>query len=302
MKKRKLIKIIIIFALIAVLVPVNITLSRYVANFVKNYLFETNKFFFNSDKLEENGITYSINNWNGIEDFDIQFSLNNYKNNILKSESDIEYTISVSCPNDVLFDINASSGVLYTTEDKDDFTITITPTRAFDDGESISVSVTANATSPYTKTLSATFVITVGKRGISYEISDEENRPYLNFIITNALEEYTVRTAFDSYSVGDPISISDYLALSDTNKANCASAIITLTFDPTEVVADTTSNIVNNATKTYTQVNGISYVSSLTFNMDASSGLEIRFYKIDETEDYSYPTVQTTSIINFTAT
>ena len=302
MKQKRKIKYIIILTLIAIIIPLNITLSRYVKAFIKNYLLETNKFYFNSDKLTEDGKTYSINNWSGVGTFELQFSLNNRKNNILKSESDIAYIISISCSLDILCEINSNSGILYQDEEKDDFTITITPTRAFEDNESISVSVTARATAPYTKTLSGTFVITVGKRGISYEIVDQENQPYLTFIITNALEEYKVKTAFGSYAQGDIISISQYMALTPTEQANCASTTITLDFDPAVVIADTTSSIVDNSIKTYTPVGGISYVSSITFDVEAASGIEIRFYKTDESQDYTYPKNDNQPIIDFTAT
>jgi len=302
MKKKIKIKYLILLALIAIIIPLNITLSRYVKEFVKNYLLETNKFYFNSDKLTEEGEEYSINNWSGVGTFELQFSLNNRKNNILKSESDISYIVSLSCSLDILCEINSNSGILYQNEEKDDFTITITPTRPFDDNESISVSVTARATAPYTKTLSATFTITVGKRGISYEIVDEENQPYLTFIITNALEEYKVRQAFGDYSQGDIISTATYMSLDPQDQQKCVSTTIRLVFDPAVVLADTTSMIVNKATKTYTPVGGTSYVSSLEFDVEAASGTEIRFYKIDKTQDYTYPKNDNESIIEFHAT
>ena len=301
MKQKRKIKYILLLALIAVIIPLNITLSRYVKAFIKNYILETNKFYFNSDKLTEEGKNYSINNWSGVGTFELQFSLNNRKNNILKSESDISYIISLSCSLDILCEINSNSGILYQNEEKDDFSITITPTRTFDDNESISVSVTARATAPYTKTLSATFTITVGKRGISYEIIDKENQPYLTFVITNALEEYKVKEAFGTYTQGQILSIEQYMALSPTDQAKCASMTITLSFDPAVVVADTTSEIVNNSEKTYTPVGGTSYVSSITFDVEAASGTEIRFYKIDETQDYTYPKDGTQSVIEFEA-
>lgn len=298
-KKKK--KLLIILFVLAILLPVGITYSKYIKTVINNYILEAKNFYFNSDKLSSSNPTYNINNWSGVGNFTIQFELNNEKNNILYSSSDITYTLNVTCDNDITCSLSNTSGTIYTTEHKDSFVLTVTPQRAFNDNESVHVTVTAQSTSPYEKTLGATFVITVGKRGISYEITDKANQPYLNFTITNAITSYKVRTAFDTYSVGDEISSETYLALSDTNKANCASQIVTLTFDPNIVILDTTSSIMDNSTKAYTTVNNVSYISSITFNVEAMSSTEIRFYKKDTSQNYTYPITNNTSIITFSS-
>ena len=298
-KKKK--KLLIILFVLAILLPVGITYSKYIKTVINNYILEAKNFYFNSDKLSASNPTYNINNWSGVGNFTIQFELNNEKNNILYSSSDITYTLNVTCDNDITCSLSNTSGTIYTTEHKDSFVLTVTPQRAFNDNESVHVTVTAQSTSPYEKTLGATFVITVGKRGISYEITDKANQPYLNFTITNAITSYKVRTAFDTYSVGDEISSETYLALSDTNKANCASQIVTLTFDPNIVILDTTSSIMDNSTKAYTTINNVSYISSITFNVEAMSSTEIRFYKKDTSQNYTYPITNDTSIITFSS-
>ena len=299
--KRNKNKLLIILIVLACLLPVGITYSKYVKEIIYNYLLEAKNFYFNSDKLSSSNPTYNINNWSGVGNFTIQFELNNEKNNILSSSSDITYNVSVTCDNDITCSLDNTSGTIYTAEKKDAFVLTVTPLRAFNDNESVHVSVTATSTSPYVKTLSATFVITVGKRGLSYEITDKANQPYLNFTITNALNSYKVNTAFSTYSVGDLISSETYLSLTDTDKAKCSSATITLTFDPNIVILDTTSSIMDKSTKAYTTVNNISYISSITFNVEAMSSTEIRFYKINPSNNYTYPITNETSIITFNA-
>lgn len=299
MKRRRL--IILLVGLLAIS-PLAITFSRYVIQNVKNYIMQANHFFFNSDKLVDGGITYEINNWGGASNIEIQFELNNHKNNILTSDADITYTLTTTCDEtEVICSLNSNSGTIQKAEKTDQFTLTVVPQRAFDDNESVTVSVSASSSSPYEKTLSATFVITVGRRGIDYEITDKVNQPYFIFSITNALDTYKVVTAFGDYSVGDIITTNEYLALSAANKANCASAIITLTFDPSVVVLDTTSDIMKVATYTTTTYQGIAYISSITFDVDVLTSTEVRFYKRDRSANYTYPIVNNSSVVTFQA-
>ena len=292
-------RIILIVMLIIALFPVGVTFSKYIYDKIKYYILEANHFYFNSDKLEDKGITYNINNWGGVDSFNIQFELNNHKNNLLTSDSDIAYDISVVCDNDVQCSISNDSGIIYKDEKTVSYDVIVNPLRVFDTGESVNVKIEATSSSPYVKTLSGDFVITVGKKGVSYEIVDEPFQPYFMFNITNVIDKYTVIKEFDNYKVGDVISISTYKDLSDSNKKNCISAIITLEFDPNKVVIDTTSNIINNSEITNTFVNGVSYVSKIKFNVEATSSTSIRFYKKDKSIDYTYPYVNDTSIISF---
>ena len=294
-------KVILLIMLIIALFPVGITFSKYVYDKVKYYILEANSFYFNSDKLEDEGITYNINNWGGIETFNIQFELNNHKNNILTSDSDITYGVSVTCDQDVQCSMSTAEGIIYKDEKTVSYEVMVTPMRAFESGESVNIQIEATSSSPYVKTLSANFVITVGKKGVSYEIIDELGSPYFNFVITNVLDKYTVINAFDTYQLGDVISSDTYRSLSEINKKNCASAIITLDFDPRKVVIDTTTNTINGAEITNTRVDGINFISRIKFNVESASSTSIRFYKKDRYVDYTYPYVNDTSIISFNA-
>ncbi len=293
---------IIILIMIILLLPLGITFSRYVIENIKNYLMEANNFFFNSDKLVEGGITYGINNWGGGTYIDIQFQLNNHKNNILTSDADIVYTVEADCDETkVTCVLSSESGVIQVAEKTDEFLLRVTPIVEFQDNQSISVTLTANATSPYEKELSATFVITVGRRGIDYEIRDEEWRAYLMFNVTNSLETIIAKEAFGTYAVGDPVTLTAYQALSAADKAKCASIIVTLSFDPADVILDTTSEIMKEATFHTRTYQGVSYIDQVTFAMDQLQSQEVRFYKRDISIDYSYPQTQSTPVITFSA-
>jgi len=185
----------------------------------------------------------------------------------------------------------------------DSFTITMDPNVTLNGGDSIWLEVTANATSPYTKSLSGRFQINVGEYGLSYEIQDVARSPYLDFKITNTIDYYKVYTAFDSYNVGDKLEINEYLALSDINKAKCAASRITLSFDPSLFRLDMTSEayIKNVATTTTTLSDGYDYLNSVTFGMDALDSLSVRFYKFDTNNNYTYPYITSTPVITFSS-
>ena len=295
MKKKKIILFSLLVLVLFFVSPIGVTLTRYVTQNIKNYIMEANNFFFNSDKLAYGGTSYGINNWSGVSEIEIQFQLNNHKNNILTSDADITYTVSVTC------NLSANSGTIQRAEKTDNLTLRVNPIRAFNDNESTTVTISATSSSPYVKTLSATFTITVGTRGINYEITDTVGSPYMIFKITNAQDTYKVITPFGSYTQGYVLTNAEYQALSATDKEKCASALVTLTFDPQDVILDTTSDIMKSATYTTTRYNNIDYISTITFKVDVMTSMDIRFYKMDPSENYTYPITTNTPIVGFSA-
>ena len=47
---------------------------------------------------------------------------------------------------------------------------------------------------------------------------------YLTLNLTNTVTYYRVETAFDTYEVGDRLTLEEYQALTDAEKENCYSA------------------------------------------------------------------------------
>lgn len=286
----KIKKTIYLLLLILILCPTVVTLSRYIYNKAYDFVLMANKFYFNSDKLTVDGKEYRVNNWSGLESFNIQFELNNKKNNLLTSTSDIYYEVEMECIGDVTCEINNTEGIIYSDEYTDEFTIDITPNRIFDDNESVTVNVVARSTKPYKKTLSASFVISVGKQGISYEVVDEPGNATFEFVITNSLSSYKVYEAFGGYRVGDELTVEEYKTLSDDDKSKCASAIAKIDFQPHLLIIDSTSKVLEKAKTDFIYgYYGIKFINSIEFNMDPSSTTAIRFYKTDVNKDFTYP-------------
>ena len=302
MKKFK--KIIFIFIGFGLLFTVlGTTYGRYIYLELKEYYLSTKKFYFNSDKLALNRPIYQVENWSGVGSYNISINLNSYKNNLEVCDSDITYTLTYSCSTNVTCSLNKNSGTIYTSTNTDNIIATLTSITTLSEGDSAFIEITATSTAPYSKTISARFVLNVSISGLSYEIADVARRSYLNFNITNTLDYYTVVTAFGNHAVGEKIDINTYLGLSAENKAKCKSALITLTFDPTVVVLDMTSEAYLKAVNyTTTTIGGYNYINSITFNVEAISSAQIKFYKTNAAMNYTYPIVNPSSIISFSYT
>ena len=267
-----------------------ITAGRYLYVEIRDFYLTSKNFYFNSDKLDNPIARYQIDNWSAADDYPIIFNMNSYANNEKYANSNITYTVSYRCSSNLLCQISGDYGTIYANRHTDSFTITLTPNATFQDGDEAWLEVTANATSPYEKTISGRFVLKVGKMGIFYEIVDKANQPYFDLNITNTLDYYTVRTAFDNYAVGDRIDISTYLGFSAAQKAKCASTVMDLAFDPHDVLLDmTNSNYLKADSTTTTTINNYDYINRLVFKVDALSSTVVRFYKVDATQNYTYP-------------
>ena len=296
-------KLLCLYLIILFLLPLGYTFGRYAYTEIKTYFLKTRRFYFNCDKLSERGSIIEMTNWSGVGQYSITFNLNSYSNSLLASDQNISYTIQHSCSNNVVCSVenNKTIGTITTQTKTDSFTIVITvPTETtLHARDRVELNVTVSSTSPYEKTLTGTFRLVVGHYGLSHEIEDSRNNPYLNIRITNTLDYYVVREAFSNYVVNNQIDIPTYESLSNENKAKCASAIVTLSFDPTKILLDMTSQDYQEAESvTRTTINGHEYINSISFRIDVLSSKQIKFYKIDTTRDYTYPNNNNNSIIN----
>lgn len=294
MKKIKVHKIpkfkkkILIVLIILLCLPISFTLGRFVYNKVLDLYFTSKNFFFESDKLTVDGAVYSLDYWNGVDPYNVVINLNSFKNNELKSTSDVTYEINYTCSSEIICNTTKDKGTIYSDTNTDSLTITMTPNSIFKDGDSVVLKVEAKSLSPYEKTLSAEFELVVGKYGLSHEIVDSRNNVYMELKITNTLDYYTVKESFDGYSVGDRISSDDYASLSVQNKDKCASAIITLKFNPDVIYTDNNNTTFLNSYNVKTEkIDGFDYINEFTFKMDSTSSTVVKFYKKDVTKNFT---------------
>lgn len=321
--------IFIIIQLIKVIVPASITFSRYVYSAIRSYYLNSQEFYFKSDKLAKDTAFFEASNWSGVDEYKITINMNSRRNNIEASKVDIDYKVSYE------YDVFKSDGTKYdNSKDLIDFTISKTVAEDgfvygtiltsannkdyFDiivkpkinvnllDNDYVFIKVTAESLSPYKETLTGEFKISIGNLGMSYKIEDENYSPYLEVIVTNTLDYYVVDTAFGSYQVGSNLTILEYNALTEAEKQNCHSMIVTLSFDPTVVVVDTTANMYlvadQNGDVGSTTKNNFTYINKMSFRMDAEESKVVKFYKINAAENYTYPFNNNSPVVTVTYT
>ncbi len=287
---KKIRVIVICFLAIVVFLIVGKTYGKIIYSEIRDFYLSTKSFYFNSDKLQVGLSNQQIDNWSGADSYSIGINMNSYKNNKVGANSDISYDISYECSENANCSVSKSYGVIYASSNTDSFVVNIEGREQLQDGDEVWVIVTATSTSPYVKTLKGKFTLKVGKMGLSYEIVDVSNRPYMDVHITNTLDFYTVEEAFDSYSVGDRIDIETYLGLDESYRDKCKSASVSISFDPSVVVFDMTNSVyLRNRGVTTTLIDGYSYINGISFRVDALSSEVVRFYKSDASSNYSYP-------------
>ena len=281
------------------------TIGRYIYNGINNYILESKGFYLKSTVLSPNQANYSINNWDGVNPYTLTIDVSNKKNDSIYTTSDIEYDITVNCSSNVTCSLNKTSGVIYSLQHTDSYTIVVTPIDNFYAGDSTVVTTEITSSTPYEKSLSAKYTIGVANSEFSYKIEDSVGSKYFTLELTNAISYYVATEAFAGYQMGDHISLEAYNNLSSENKNKCFSALVNISFDPNTVLLDITDNTYLEKkpnSLTTTQINSYDYVNGYQFSMEANSNEKIIFYKKDTNQNYTYPIVNNNSIIGVNVT
>lgn len=300
MKKIGKKRVYVLFGIGLFVITIGLTFGRYIYNDVRDFYLGTKSFYFNSDKLTVNRAIYQLNEWSGVDEYSFVINLNNSKNNLIHASSDIEYEISYVCSSNSNCSLSKDGGVLYSDMLVDQVTAVISPVGVLTNGDTVWMEVTAKSVYPYKKTLSARFILQVGVPGISYTIDDVSNRPYFNLMVTNSTDYYLVKESFGIYEVDQRIDYQTYSGLSEEDKSKCALPLITLTFDPSIVILDMTNTVFLKAEKyTTREIDGYSYVNSISFRMPLTSSEVVKFYKANANHDYTYPIVNSSSVVTF---
>ena len=320
----------IIFMFIKLIIPGSITLARYVYTGIRSFYLSSKEFYFKSDKLSVAGSTFESSNWTGNNYYKVDITMSSSKNENEHSKSDIIYKIEYDYgaakangtpypQNYVEFVMEDSNeqvinlqNVVYvertifmTSNYTDKFAFKVIPriVGSLEDGDYIWVTIKATSTSPYVSELNGSFKMIIGTKDVTYKIEDEAYSPYAELIVTNEFDNYVSRDGLTN------LTIDQYLNLQPVSERdNYYSKKITLDFDPTKVVLDTTSSEYIAAlessvptdlqyttiTKTYLDNMGnqvsttVQYVNHLVFYMGAEESRVIKFYKTDASQNYTY--------------
>lgn len=295
-------QIIIIIAILLCASSFVIIFGRYVTKSINNFFVRSKEFYFYSDKLTEKNSVFQVENWSGVDDYIITVNMNSRKNNIEAATYDISYDIKYKSSANVICQLSKESGVIKKDTNTDFFNLTLTPNTQLETGDKVTVEIEATSNTGYKKTIKGKFTLVVGQEKLSYQITDTPGKPYMELRITNTLSYYIVDDTFGEYTKNQKIDIDTYLNLSDEQKAKCHSSIVTILFDPKDILLDNTSENYQKSTdiKT-TTINGKTYIKGMTLTIDAIFSKKIRFYKVDASKDYTYPNANNKSILTLTS-
>lgn len=261
-------KKVIITIIIIILITITSVFGRYIYNNLRDLYLVSQRFNFTSNLLDTNISTYKYSNWSGIDTYEIPIELYSYENELSLFEYEgqgLTYTLTcrvddeskATCHIDSETGGTNSSGYIPNETNIKSTSIYIVPKTNLNVGEKIKVTVEAQTTKPYKKSIAAEFYIEVSKQNISYTIEDNPNSIYAVLRILNAKSE--------------------------SNK-------ITLDFNPADVMIDVSNDAyVNKLSSKSTTISGIQYVNGITFEMNPEEVREIKFYKQNISKDYTYP-------------
>lgn len=252
--------------------------GRYIYNSAREAYFTARQFFFSSNILSVEGSEYQYDNWTGVDTYPIEIELYSYNNKLSRIDYDLQYTITceslsekISCSINTEDGGTSATGTIYATlngtpNNVSRVAILVKPLAQINVGEEVKLKVTAKTEEPYQKEISCEFSLKMKLSGqTSYSIEDVANRDYALLKLVNPDE---------------------------------SGAQVTLTFDPTKVRLDLNDEIYQDRVSMETDSNG--YVKKIVFNMPAEGSKNVKFYKVNKSENYTYPGVEDSSIITVT--
>ena len=279
-KKINKVKVAITIFIVVLLIAISV-FGRYIYNNAREAYFTSKKFYFTSDLLTLDNQKYTYEDWGGIDTYETSVDLYSYANKFLRLDYDLNYEISCESlsPDKIKCAFNSedgptsTTGVIYakTADGREDNVskvgIYVVPLTQINKGETVTFSLKASTKEPYKKEISCEISLKVKELTTNtYKIEDVPGRNYAVLEIVNAKD-----TALQ----------------------------YTLTFDPKVIRIDTNDEIcVNKISGTSTTVNGVQYLNKIVFNMNGETAKHIKFYKVDMSKDYTYPSGEANSVVN----
>ena len=141
----------------------------------------------------------------------------------------------------------------------------VTPKMQIEQNDIITIRIKASTQEPYQKEISCEISLRIQQvLANSYEIEDIANRNYLTLKIVN------------THDTGGNVSLE---------------------FDPNVIRIDLNDEAYLNRVEGSEETNADGYVEKFVFTMERESAKNIKFYKVDMSQDYTYPSGDATSVI-----
>lgn len=237
MKKRRIIAGVSFLLGLIIVLCVALMLAKYKMNLGEQSEIASKNFYFSSNFLKSDEVpTYEIYGDT------VTLQVRNFIDSLRINETDIEYTVSADFAS-----LNKTGGTLTgSTKNSDSITLTY----AFADGEEQKeITVTAESTGVYAKTLTAKFIL-LKPKSLAYEIKDQVGRNYAEMYIYMGNTAQNVTLSWDE-AVLVIDETNDYVFGKVQNQTSPEKSSVLIE----NISADTTVKIVffkNNITANYT--------------------------------------------------
>lgn len=144
--------------------------------------------------------------------------------------------------------------------------IVVTPKTQIEQNDIITIRIKASTQEPYQKEISCEISLRIQQvLANSYEIEDVANRNYVILKMEN------------THNTGGNVSLE---------------------FDPNVIRIDLNDEAYLNRIEGSEEVDSNGYVEKFVFTMEKESAKNIKFYKVDMSQDYTYPSGDTDSVIS----
>lgn len=190
-------------ALVLLLTSMGATLAKYRKEDKSAGTAAAAPFYFTSDKLKESAPYYQIGAVGEDETAQISFTLSNFIDDLRSTEKEIRYRLhtlsgGTEIPVTMEFSGSGNQGALPAGKNTQTITLSL---RKSDFGEDGAVMVVAETTSPYEKTLSASFGFSAPQSSLQWDVREEKGAVVLE---VSCAEAETVSVSWPSGLVPDP--------------------------------------------------------------------------------------------------
>lgn len=117
--KMKKNKIIFLMIMLVIFIFITTVFGRYITSSIHDFFLRSKEFYFYSDKLKEEGANYQVENWSGVDSYEIVINMNSRSNNLNVTSYDIDYDISYEYSDNIKCDISKTSGTIYASTNSD---------------------------------------------------------------------------------------------------------------------------------------------------------------------------------------
>ena len=254
------IKIIIFVIFLIFFLILSVTMAKYVLKIEDTHQIESSSFYFNSDIAQDKESDYCTKNWDGEDNLEINFSINNYENLNLVTKENITYEIEIEKLDDKNNEITAQ---IY--ENNIEIAGEQTLTGGALETKNYILKITKNST------------ITADEFNLKLKI--KSLTPYKEELVSNIkINMIKSNNTIDS-SITDN---GEYVTLKIQTNDYIDSK--TITYDNTKIVPDKANNLLNNVNIT---------TNSFTIpkaNFEKNMNYEIIFVKIDNSSEINLET------------